>query len=186
MRTSASSRSSRFGLRGRLAIGAVALAIGGIAMAGCGSSSSSNNAGNSGTNPYGGAAPTATGNAGGGTQTLTVKKSSGGVSYLVDSSGKTVYMFQADSNGKSNCTGAYAAAWPPLTGTGKLGSGVSGTLTTFTRSDGTKQIVLNGHPLYEYTLDTAPGQTNGEGVNAFGGLWYVLGPTGNVVTSVGG
>lgn len=174
--------------RRRYAIGAVAVAFGAIALAGCGSSNGSNTGSNGSTGAplYGGApAPSATsGGATSGAQTLTVKQSPGGTSYLTDTAGKTLYLFEADTGGKSTCTGQCAALWPPLTGTVTAGTGVTGMMSTFTRSDGTKQVVLNGHPLYHFTMDTAPGQTNGEGVNAFGGLWYVVSPTGNAVTTL--
>jgi predicted lipoprotein with Yx(FWY)xxD motif len=172
----------------RYAIGAIAVAFGAIALAGCGSSNGSNTGSNGSTGAplYGGApAPSATsGGATSGAQTLTVKKSPGGTSYLTDTAGKTLYLFEADTGGKSTCNGQCAALWPPLTGTVTAGSGVTATMSTFTRSDGTKQVVLNGHPLYHFTMDTAPGQTHGEGVNAFGGLWYVVSPTGNAVTTL--
>ena len=170
----------------RAAVGFAAVALGAVAAAGCGSSNntSSNTGSTGGTGPYGGttAAPTTPGNAAGPT-TLTVKQS-GGVSYLTDSNGKTLYLFEADSNGKSNCNGACAAQWPPLTGNVSRGSGTSGTISTFTRNTGAMQTVFNGHPLYYYVGDTAAGQTNGEGVNFFGGLWYVVSPSGNAVTSL--
>jgi predicted lipoprotein with Yx(FWY)xxD motif len=175
--------------RRRYAIGAAAVAFGAVALAGCSSGNGSSGSGSNGSTGaplYGGnAATTATsGPATSGTQTLTVKRSSGGTSYLTDKAGKTLYLFQADSNGKSNCNGSCAAAWPPLTGSVTAGTGVTGKMTTFSRSDGAKQAVLNGHPLYYYTADTAPGNTNGQGLNVFGGLWYVVSPSGNAVTSL--
>jgi predicted lipoprotein with Yx(FWY)xxD motif len=171
----------------RCAIGAVAL--GAVALAGCGSSGNSGSSGSTGTSAplYGATSAAPTSSSAGttsGAQTLTVKKSPGGTSYLTDSAGKTLYLFEADSNGKSNCNGQCAAAWPPLTGSVTPGTGVTGTMTTFSRSDGGKQVVLNGHPLYYFTVDTAAGETKGEGVNAFGGLWYVVSPAGDAVKSV--
>lgn len=171
----------------RYAVGLAAVALGAAAVAGCGSSNnSSSNTGSTAAPTTGGAstgAPTTGGGNTAGTTTLTVKQS-GSTSYLTDSSGKTLYLFQADSNGKSNCNGACAAAWPPLTGSVSRGSGTSGTISTFTRDTGAKQAVFNGHPLYYFSADTAPGQTNGEGINNFGGLWYVVSPSGNAVTSL--
>lgn len=169
----------------KYAIGAVAIVFGAIALAGCGSSSGGSNTG-SGGGIYGNA-PVATSTASGttnGAQTLTVKRSPGGTSYLSDSTGKTLYLFEADTNGTSHCNGACAAAWPPLTGTVTAGSGVTATTSTFSRSDGGKQAVLNGHPLYYFSGDTTVGTTKGEGVNAFGGLWYVVSPAGIAVTTV--
>src|SRR5215475_9954997 len=163
------------------AILAAAIAVAALALTGCGSSGGSNNGGNGATNPYGGNSTPTTGPTGGGNQTLTVKTAPAGAKYLTDSAGKTLYLFQADSSGKSNCNGPCAAVWPPVTGSAKLGSGVSGNITTFTRSDGAKQIVFNGHPLYEYTLDTSAGDVKGEELNAYGGLWYAVSPTGDAI-----
>src|SRR5689334_8413461 len=91
---------------------------------------------------------------------------------LVDSQGRTLYLFQKDSGTKSACTGACATAWPPLTTTGKptVGSGASASLIgTIARSGGAAQVTYNGHPLYLFVMDKKPGDTNGEGKTAFGG-----------------
>jgi predicted lipoprotein with Yx(FWY)xxD motif len=101
---------------------------------------------------------------------------------LVDPQGFTLYLFAADTPTKSACSGSCASAWPPATATGTPAAGTGLTasmLTTLTRSDGTKQLEYNGHPLYTFMGDTAPGQTNGEGSTAFGAGWYVLGANGN-------
>jgi predicted lipoprotein with Yx(FWY)xxD motif len=104
---------------------------------------------------------------------------------LVNSKGRTLYLFQADSGTTSACADACAAAWPPLTSaTPKIGKGAKASLaSTATRSDGKPQVIYNGHPLYTYSGDKKAGNTNGQGVNAFGGLWYVLSPAGNEITS---
>jgi predicted lipoprotein with Yx(FWY)xxD motif len=104
---------------------------------------------------------------------------------LVNSKGRTLYLFQADSGTTSACTDACAAAWPPLSNaTPKVGKGAKASLaSTATRSDGKSQVIYNGHPLYTYAGDTKAGNTNGQGVNTFGGLWYVLSPTGTEITS---
>jgi predicted lipoprotein with Yx(FWY)xxD motif len=104
---------------------------------------------------------------------------------LVNSKGRTLYLFQADSGTTSACTDACAAAWPPLSNaTPKVGKGAKASLaSTATRSDGKPQVIYNGHPLYTYAGDTKAGNTNGQGVNTFGGLWYVLSPTGTEITS---
>jgi predicted lipoprotein with Yx(FWY)xxD motif len=105
---------------------------------------------------------------------------------LVDSQGRTLYLFQADSGTKSACTGACATAWPPLRASGKpiAGTGITASkLGTATRSDGKPQVTYNGHPLYRFANDQSPGNANGQGVNAFGGLWYVLSPAGTAVTT---
>ena len=105
---------------------------------------------------------------------------------LVDSKGRTLYLFQGDKGTKSACSGACAAAWPPLPAKGKptAGSGIKASLIgTTKRSDGTKQVTYNGHPLYLFKGDMAAGQTNGQGSAAFGALWYVLSPAGNQITA---
>ena len=101
---------------------------------------------------------------------------------LVAKNGMTVYMFASDHNGKSSCAGACAKFWPPYTGTPKAGSGLDASLLgTTMRSDGTTQVTYAGRPLYTYSGDAAPGDTNGQGVNTFGALWWVVDPSGNVV-----
>jgi predicted lipoprotein with Yx(FWY)xxD motif len=103
-------------------------------------------------------------------------------STLVNSQGHTLYLFKADIGTKSECSGACATAWPPLlvTGNPTAGSGLTASkLGTTTRSDGTKQVTYNGHPLYLFIKDTKPGQTNGQGVTAFGAAWFALSPSGN-------
>ena len=103
-------------------------------------------------------------------------------SILVNSTGRTLYLFKADVGTKSACTGACAAAWPPLLATGKptAGAGVTGSkLGTSTRSGGKQQVTYNGHPLYLFVQDKKPGQTTGQGVTAFGAPWFALTPAGN-------
>jgi predicted lipoprotein with Yx(FWY)xxD motif len=103
---------------------------------------------------------------------------------LVDSQGRTLYLFRRDSGTKSACTGACAIEWPPLRATGKptVGGGATASiLASSARSDGKPQVTYNGHPLYLFSGDQKPGDTNGEGVNAFGGLWYVLSSAGNQI-----
>jgi predicted lipoprotein with Yx(FWY)xxD motif len=104
---------------------------------------------------------------------------------LVDSGGRTLYLFQADKGTKSACSGACAAAWPPLRATGKpvAGSGlVASKLKTSPRSDGKPQVVYNGHPLYLYAADQNPGDATGQGLSAFGAAWFTLSPAGNQVS----
>jgi len=103
---------------------------------------------------------------------------------LVNSKGRTLYVFQADQGTTSACTDACATNWPPLeNATPKAGKGAKASLvSTATRADGTTQVVYNGHPLYTFQADTKAGNTNGQGVTAFGGLWYVVSPAGNQIT----
>ena len=103
---------------------------------------------------------------------------------LVSSNGHTLYLFQADKNGTSACTGACAAAWPPdiVTGAPQAGSGVhQALLGTITRPDGTVQVTYNGHPLYYFSADSAGGTAHGQGVKAFGAEWYVVNATGSKI-----
>jgi len=105
---------------------------------------------------------------------------------LVDSQGRTLYLFQHDGGAKSTCSGSCAVNWTPLraTGTPTVGAGANASLTaTTTRSNGREQVTYNGHPLYRFSGDHSPGDTNGQGVNAFGGLWYALSSSGNGVTA---
>lgn len=89
---------------------------------------------------------------------------------LVDSAGMTLYTFGNDTAGVSACTGGCATAWPPLSpgaGSPTAGAGVTGTLGTITRSDGSKQVTYNGMPLYGWQQDQKPGDVTGDGVNNF-------------------
>jgi predicted lipoprotein with Yx(FWY)xxD motif len=108
--------------------------------------------------------------------------------YLVDGRGRALYLFQKDRGPSSRCTGACAHDWPPVT-TRERPEAEAGAkqsmLSTHRRSGGAKQVVYNGHPLYRYAGDAAPGQTNGQGLNAFGARWYVVAPTGTAIRSTG-
>ena len=100
---------------------------------------------------------------------------------LVDSQGRTLYLFEADKGSTSMCSGACAAAWPPVTVSGapQAGSGVSQSmLGTITRSDGTMQLTYNHHPLYYFAGDASAGQDKGQGSKAFGAGWYVVSASG--------
>jgi predicted lipoprotein with Yx(FWY)xxD motif len=105
---------------------------------------------------------------------------------LVNSQGRTLYLFQKDSGTQSTCSGDCAKNWPPLEakGTPTEGTGADASMVgTTKRSDGTSQITYNGHPLYLFSGDHNPGDTKGEGVNAFGANWYAVSPAGNLVSS---
>lgn len=94
---------------------------------------------------------------------------------LVTPGGKTLYYFTSDTATTSACSGGCAATWPPLMASSAQMApiaGLSGALTTISRSGGT-QIVYNGHPLYTYSGDTAPGEDKGEGLF---GKWFVATP----------
>ena len=100
---------------------------------------------------------------------------------IVNSNGRTLYLFEKDRNGKSACSGQCAVFWPPLITTGKP-SATNGAraslLGTTKRADGRLQVTYNHHPLYTFVKDKKAGQTNGEGVNAFGATWDAVSPAG--------
>jgi predicted lipoprotein with Yx(FWY)xxD motif len=103
---------------------------------------------------------------------------------LVDSKGKTLYDFPPDKGTTSVCYGACAALWPPFTTSGKpvADPGVRQSLLgTTRRKDGKLEVTYNGHPLYYYVADRKPGQTTGQGLNQFGGPWWVLSPAGKEI-----
>jgi predicted lipoprotein with Yx(FWY)xxD motif len=95
-----------------------------------------------------------------------------GVTVLTNAKGFTLYWFAPDTATKSNCNGSCAAVWPPVPGPATAGPGVTGKLGTIKRSDGSTQATYDGHPLYTYVADTAPGQAHGNGLNVSGGLWH--------------
>ena len=98
----------------------------------------------------------------------------GGVTLLTNASGLTLYSFAPDTAAKSACYGSCAAYWPPVTGTPSAGTGVTGQLGTITRTGGATQATYDGHPLYTYIGDSAPGQASGNNLNLNGGLWHVV------------
>lgn len=102
----------------------------------------------------------------------------GGATVVTNAKGLTLYWFVPDTATKSACYGTCAVYWPPVAGPATAGSGVTGTLATITRSDGSVQAVYDGHPLYTYVGDTAPGQANGNGINLNGGVWHEVTPSG--------
>jgi predicted lipoprotein with Yx(FWY)xxD motif len=100
---------------------------------------------------------------------------------LVDGRGHTLYLFAKDMRGKSTCSGACAAFWPPLISAGKplAGPGVNSTrLGTTKRADGRLQVTYNHHPLYLFAKDARKGDTKGEGLEAFGAEWYAVSAAG--------
>jgi predicted lipoprotein with Yx(FWY)xxD motif len=103
--------------------------------------------------------------------------------YLTDSGGRSLYLYASDTTTSSVCNGACATAWPPLPGAATAGTGVTGTLTSITRDDGSTQSAYHGHPLYYFENDRTPGDIKGEGLNTGGGKWYLVDPAGNAITS---
>jgi predicted lipoprotein with Yx(FWY)xxD motif len=157
------------------ALGVATLAL---AVAGCGGST-----GGQQPTGYGAPSPSAAGSDGSGGASIALASSTLG-KILVDGKGQTLYLFQADKGTASTCNGACASAWPPLTTTGKpiAGPGASAAkLGTTKRSDGRTEVTYNGHPLYTFVGDSAPGQTSGQGNQAFGAEWDVLSGAGNKI-----
>jgi predicted lipoprotein with Yx(FWY)xxD motif len=115
-----------------------------------------------GANP---AAPAATGT---GLKTVTI----GGTTVLTNAKGFTLYSFAPDTSARSKCYGSCATYWPPVTGTTAAGQGLPGRTGIITRTDGSHQLTYNGHPLYTYIGDAAPGQARGDNLNLNGGLWH--------------
>ena len=105
---------------------------------------------------------------------------------LVDARGRTLYLFEKDTHGRSACYGACAAYWPPLVSAAKPqpGNGVRASLLGVTkRKDGKRQVTYAGHPLYTYVGDTKAGMTTGEGLTDFGGTWDAVAANGRSVES---
>ena len=106
--------------------------------------------------------------------------------FLTNGSGRAVYLWAKDGMNMSACSGACAAAWPPVPATGKLtatGGAKASDLGTITRSDGTKQATYDGHPLYYFVGDSAAGQANGQGSDNFGAKWWLVAPSGAKITA---
>jgi predicted lipoprotein with Yx(FWY)xxD motif len=154
------------------------IAAGAIGAAGCGSSGNGygGNAGASNTKTMQAASTTGT----------TVSAADNGKlgKILVDSKGDTLYVFGKDTSTKSMCSGACAMNWPPLLASGKPTAGDGATaakLGTTQRSDGAAQVTYGGHPVYTFSGDQSAGDTNGQGINAFGGQWHVTSAAGSAV-----
>jgi predicted lipoprotein with Yx(FWY)xxD motif len=147
----------------RMLLALLAVAAAAAVLAACSSSGTSSAAGG-GTSTGSPAAATA-----GSLKTATI----GGATVLTSAKGFTLYSFAPDTPTKSNCNGTCAQNWPPVTGPATA-AGVTGTFGTITRSDGSVQATFDGHPLYTFAGDTAPGQAKGNGLNAAGGLWHEI------------
>ena len=153
---------ARNGLRMLLVLPAIAATA--AVLAACSSSGTSSTSGGGSTSTSSPAAVTA-----GSLKTATI----GGATVLTTSKGFTLYSFAPDTSTKSNCNGACAQNWPPVHGPATA-SGVKGTFGTIKRSDGSVQATFDGHPLYAFVGDTAPGQAKGNGLNIAGGLWHEI------------
>ena len=159
-----------------------------LLIAACGSSTSSTGAGSTTSSA---AAPASS--AAASSSALKTTKI-GGATVLTNAKGFTLYWFAPDTPTTSKCNGSCAAYWPPLKGPATAGAGVTGKLGTITRSDGSMQATYNGHPLYTYVADSAPGQAKGNGLNLNGGVWHevtvsgaaALAPSGSAGAGGGG
>jgi len=162
---------------------ATGLAAAVLAVAACGSSSSSSSSASSSTPassaPAAAAAAASSAPAASSSGSTLLSRTISGSQVLTNASGFTLYWFGPDTSTMSKCTGSCASYWPPVKGPATAGSGVTGKLGVITRTDGSMQATYNGHPLYTYAGDTAPGQNNGNHLNASGGLWYEVTVTGS-------
>ncbi|MDO8732625.1 MAG: hypothetical protein Q7L55_08660 [Actinomycetota bacterium] len=105
---------------------------------------------------------------------------------VVDSTGRTVYEFAADSKGHSTCAGGCLTYWPLVTAPSAMPAsvpGISGKVGFIKRSDGKRQLTLNGMPLYRFTGDSKAGQTNGQGSTGSGAKWWVVSSSGKQITT---
>lgn len=148
----------------RILLALLAVAAASAILAACSSSGTSSTGGSGSTGTSTPAAAT-TGNL----KTTTI----GGATVLTNAKGFTLYSFAPDTSTKSNCNGACAQFWPPVKGPATA-SGVKGTFGTIKRSDGSTQATFDGHPLYTFAADTAPGQAKGNGLNEEGGVWHEI------------
>jgi predicted lipoprotein with Yx(FWY)xxD motif len=146
-------------------LAAVVLALAACASSSSSSSSSSPAAQNSTPAAAAGSPAAASGS-------LVLSRTINGTTVLTNSKGFTLYSFGPDTSTASNCNASCATYWPPVKGPVTAGPGVTGTLGTITRADGTVQATYDGHPLYTYVADTAPGQDKGNGLNLSGGVWH--------------
>jgi predicted lipoprotein with Yx(FWY)xxD motif len=135
------------------ALAAAALVLFGVALAGA-------------------SAPAAATGTAAGTSTGLKTTTIGGITVLTNARGFTLYSFAPDTPATSKCYGSCAAYWPPVTGTTAAGQGLPGRIGTITRTGGAHQLTYDGHPLYTYIGDTAPGQARGNNLNLNGGLWH--------------
>ena len=152
----------------RMLLAVLAVAAAAAVLAACSSSGTSSASGSgSGSGSTSTSSPAAA--TAGGLKTATI----GGATVLTSAKGFTLYSFAPDTPATSNCNGTCAQNWPPVKGPATA-SGVKGTFGTIKRSDGSTQATFDGHPLYTFVGDTAPGQAKGNGLNVAGGLWHEI------------
>jgi predicted lipoprotein with Yx(FWY)xxD motif len=162
------------GKRLRMLLALLAVAAAAAVLAACSSSATSSTGGSTSTSTSTSSPAAATA---GSLKTATI----GGATVLTDAKGFTLYSFAPDTPTKSNCNGACAQNWPPVQGPATA-AGVTGTFGTIKRSDGSVQATFDGHPLYTFVGDTAPGQAKGNGLNVAGGVWHEITTSGTAAT----
>ena len=165
--------SSRARLRILLALPAAVAAAAALVACSSAGASSPSSSGSSTSSPAAAAAGTV--------KTATIA----GVTVLTNSKGFTLYSFAPDTPTTSKCNGTCAQNWPPVTGP-VTAAGVTGTFSTIKRADGSVQATFDGHPLYTFVGDTAPGQNKGNGLNAAGGLWHEITTSGTAAPAPAG
>lgn len=151
-----------------------------LLAAACGSATSGGSTGG----PAAGRASSGGGASTTGTVIKTVSGSAG--AFLADGSGRAVYLWAKDGDNMSACSGACAGAWPPVMAKGSVtagGGAKASDLGAITRSDGSRQVTYDGHPLYYFAGDSGSGQTNGQGSDGFGAKWWLVAPSGSRITA---
>jgi predicted lipoprotein with Yx(FWY)xxD motif len=155
--------------------GLVGLLAAALVIAGCGSSSSKSSS----------AAPASSSKAAR-SGSVAIGTTTGSVgTYLTGASGRPLYMWVADTGGASSCSGQCAKFWPPVLATASptvSGAAKATDLGTITRADGNKQVTYKGHPLYYFLKDASAGSLHGQGSSNFGAKWWLVAPTGAVIT----
>jgi predicted lipoprotein with Yx(FWY)xxD motif len=183
MSTMQKSKFSRLSKRTKMVAGVGGALGAAVVVAACSSAASSGTAAAP-ASPAG-SSSSSSGSSASGATVIETATSSGGT-FLTNGSGRAVYLWAKDTGDMSNCTGACAGAWPPVTTTGTAtasGAAKASDIGTITRSDGTKQVTYDGHPLYYFSGDSGPGTATGQGNDGFGAKWWLVAPTGSDVTA---
>jgi predicted lipoprotein with Yx(FWY)xxD motif len=145
-----------------------------LAVAACGGSSKGG-----GSTPSAGSTGTSSASASAASASTVKTMTIGGATVLTDAKGFTLYWFVPDTSTMSRCYGSCAQYWPPVKGPVTAASGLMGTFGTIKRTGGELQATYDGHPLYTYLGDTAPGQAKGNNLNASGGVWHEVTESGS-------
>jgi predicted lipoprotein with Yx(FWY)xxD motif len=183
MSTMQKSKFSRLSKRTKMVAGVGGALGAAVVVAACSSAASSGTAAAP-ASPAG-SSSSSSGSSASGATVIETATSSGGT-FLTNGSGRAVYLWAKDTGDMSNCSGACAGAWPPVTTTGTAtasGAAKASDIGTITRSDGTKQVTYDGHPLYYFSGDSGPGTATGQGSDGFGAKWWLVAPTGSDITA---